>query len=89
MKTLRSYVVGGWHEATAGFTTLVNPSTEEPVARASSQGVDFAAECRAQGFDRTVCSCFVNGAEVATCEDSGGACGLAQRCCKPYFDPFR
>jgi oxepin-CoA hydrolase/3-oxo-5,6-dehydrosuberyl-CoA semialdehyde dehydrogenase len=43
MKTLRSYVVGGWHEATAGFTTLVNPSTEEPVARASSQGVDFAA----------------------------------------------
>lgn len=42
MKTLRSYVAGGWHEATSGFRTLVNPSTEEEVARASSEGVDFA-----------------------------------------------
>ena len=43
MKTLRSYVNGAWHEATEGFATLVNPATEEPVARASSQGIDFAA----------------------------------------------
>ena len=47
MKTLRSYVGGAWHEASADFTTLVNPSTEEPVARVSSNGVDFGAECGA------------------------------------------
>jgi oxepin-CoA hydrolase/3-oxo-5,6-dehydrosuberyl-CoA semialdehyde dehydrogenase len=41
MKTLRSYVYGGWHEADADFATLVDPSTEEPVARASSHGVDY------------------------------------------------
>ncbi|HWM92024.1 MAG TPA: 3,4-dehydroadipyl-CoA semialdehyde dehydrogenase [Thermoanaerobaculia bacterium] len=41
MKTLRSYVNGRWHEATSGFATLVNPSTEEEIARASSQGIDF------------------------------------------------
>jgi oxepin-CoA hydrolase/3-oxo-5,6-dehydrosuberyl-CoA semialdehyde dehydrogenase len=43
MKTLRSWVAGKWHEAGTGFVTLVDPSTEEPVARASSAGVDFAA----------------------------------------------
>jgi oxepin-CoA hydrolase/3-oxo-5,6-dehydrosuberyl-CoA semialdehyde dehydrogenase len=43
MKTLRSYIAGQWHEASDGFATLVNPSTEEPVARASSAGVDFGA----------------------------------------------
>jgi 3,4-dehydroadipyl-CoA semialdehyde dehydrogenase len=43
MKTLRSYVRGGWHEATSGFTTLVDPSTEEEIARASSDGIDFGA----------------------------------------------
>jgi 3,4-dehydroadipyl-CoA semialdehyde dehydrogenase len=43
MKTLRSYIAGDWHEASDGFVTLVDPSTEEPVARASSRGVDFAA----------------------------------------------
>jgi oxepin-CoA hydrolase/3-oxo-5,6-dehydrosuberyl-CoA semialdehyde dehydrogenase len=43
MKTLRSYVRGGWHEAKSGFVTLVDPSTEAPVARASSQGLDFRA----------------------------------------------
>jgi 3,4-dehydroadipyl-CoA semialdehyde dehydrogenase len=41
MKTLKSYVCGRWHEATSGFATLVNPSTEEEIARASSQGIDF------------------------------------------------
>jgi oxepin-CoA hydrolase/3-oxo-5,6-dehydrosuberyl-CoA semialdehyde dehydrogenase len=46
MKTLRSYVCGAWHEADGGFATLVNPSTEEEVARASSGGVDFEALLR-------------------------------------------
>src|SRR5215203_3701606 len=41
MKTLKSYICGRWHEATSGFATLVNPSTEEEIARASSQGIDF------------------------------------------------
>jgi oxepin-CoA hydrolase/3-oxo-5,6-dehydrosuberyl-CoA semialdehyde dehydrogenase len=43
MKTLRSYICGTWHEATSGFATLVDPSTEEPIARASSAGIDFGA----------------------------------------------
>ena len=43
METLKSYVCGGWHEASAGFRELVDPSTGEPVARASSAGVDFGA----------------------------------------------
>jgi oxepin-CoA hydrolase/3-oxo-5,6-dehydrosuberyl-CoA semialdehyde dehydrogenase len=43
MKTLRSYVCGAWHEAGSGFAPLVNPSTEEEIARASSAGVDFGA----------------------------------------------
>jgi oxepin-CoA hydrolase/3-oxo-5,6-dehydrosuberyl-CoA semialdehyde dehydrogenase len=43
MRTLRSYVAGRWHESEAGFSTLYDPSTEEPIARASSDGVDFAA----------------------------------------------
>ena len=32
MKTLRSYVLGRWHEAGSGFASLVNPSTEEEIA---------------------------------------------------------
>jgi oxepin-CoA hydrolase/3-oxo-5,6-dehydrosuberyl-CoA semialdehyde dehydrogenase len=43
MKTLRSYVCGNWHEAKSGFTTLVDPSTEEEIARAASEGIDFGA----------------------------------------------
>lgn len=41
MKTLRSYVAGSWHEAQSGFAMLVDPSTEEEIARASSDGIDF------------------------------------------------
>ena len=41
MKTLRSYVAGRWHEASTGFRTLVDPCSEEPIARASSAGIDF------------------------------------------------
>jgi len=43
MKTLRSYVGGRWHEARSGFTTLVDPATEEEIGRASSEGIDFGA----------------------------------------------
>lgn len=46
MITLRSYVCGDWHQADAGFSDLVDPSTEEVVARASTHGVDFAAVLR-------------------------------------------
>ena len=42
MKTLRSHLAGRWHEADRDFQTLINPSTEEPLARASSSGADFA-----------------------------------------------
>ena len=40
MKTLTSYLAGRWIAADRDFRTLVNPSTEEPVARASSTGAD-------------------------------------------------
>jgi 3,4-dehydroadipyl-CoA semialdehyde dehydrogenase len=43
MKTLKSYVNGRWHQAPSGFVPLVDPSTEEVVAQASSAGVDFGA----------------------------------------------
>jgi oxepin-CoA hydrolase/3-oxo-5,6-dehydrosuberyl-CoA semialdehyde dehydrogenase len=43
MLTLRSYVCGRWIEGGAGLQTLLNPATEEPLARASSDGVDLAA----------------------------------------------
>jgi oxepin-CoA hydrolase/3-oxo-5,6-dehydrosuberyl-CoA semialdehyde dehydrogenase len=43
MKRLRSYVGGSWWEADSGFVPLVDPSTEEEIARVSSAGVDFQA----------------------------------------------
>lgn len=43
MKTLKSYVQGCWREGTGSFVTLVDPSTEEEIARASSEGIDFGA----------------------------------------------
>jgi oxepin-CoA hydrolase/3-oxo-5,6-dehydrosuberyl-CoA semialdehyde dehydrogenase len=43
MKTLRSFVEGKWVEGREPFATLVNPATEEPLARASSTGIDFGA----------------------------------------------
>lgn len=43
MKRLKSFVVGKWYEAGAGFVSLVDPSTEEEIAEASSDGLDFAA----------------------------------------------
>src|SRR5438105_8202351 len=41
MQTLRSFVGGRWVEGKEPFSTLVNPSTEEPLARTSSNGIDF------------------------------------------------
>lgn len=41
MKTLRSFLSGRWHEADGDFQTLVNPATEEPLARASARGADL------------------------------------------------
>jgi oxepin-CoA hydrolase/3-oxo-5,6-dehydrosuberyl-CoA semialdehyde dehydrogenase len=43
MKVLTSYVGGRWYEASSGFTPLVDPSTEEVLAQASSDGLDFEA----------------------------------------------
>ncbi len=43
MRTLLSYVADRWHEAQDGFQPLVDPSSEQPIARASSRGVDFKA----------------------------------------------
>jgi oxepin-CoA hydrolase/3-oxo-5,6-dehydrosuberyl-CoA semialdehyde dehydrogenase len=43
MLTLRSYVGGRWTEGGGTPQTLVNPATEEPLAAASSEGVDLAA----------------------------------------------
>ena len=57
--------------------------------KGACQGSFFAVECRDQGFGRTSCSCFVNGAEVGGCEDTGPTCNLAERCCRPYFAEFR
>ena len=41
MRTLRSHVLGRWHQADTGFVPLHNPCTEEPIAQASSRGIDF------------------------------------------------
>jgi oxepin-CoA hydrolase/3-oxo-5,6-dehydrosuberyl-CoA semialdehyde dehydrogenase len=43
MLTLRSYVGGRWTEGGGTPQTLVNPATEEPLAAASSEGVDLTA----------------------------------------------
>jgi oxepin-CoA hydrolase/3-oxo-5,6-dehydrosuberyl-CoA semialdehyde dehydrogenase len=43
MKTLRSYLGGRWTEGSGAPQTLVNPATEEPLARVSSEGLDLAA----------------------------------------------
>ncbi|MEZ4273034.1 MAG: 3,4-dehydroadipyl-CoA semialdehyde dehydrogenase [Myxococcota bacterium] len=43
IQTLKSYTAGKWFEAREGLIDLVNPTTEEIIARASSRGIDFAA----------------------------------------------
>src|SRR5436190_4590497 len=52
MRTLRSHVEGKWVDGKEPFATLVNPATEEPLARTSTAGIDFGAVLeygRAQG----------------------------------------
>ena len=51
MIELQSYLSGKWIRGTGKFAELVNPSTEAPVATASTEGVDFAA---AYAFARDV-----------------------------------
>src|SRR5215470_2415901 len=43
MLTLRSFVGGRWEEGTGTPQTLLNPATEEPLARAASEGIDLVA----------------------------------------------
>ena len=43
MKSLSSYLGGRWIEGTGTPQVLVNPATEEPLAHASSEGIDLAA----------------------------------------------
>ena len=43
MLQLRSYVSGRWQAGSGLSQTLLNPTTEEPLAQASSEGVDLAA----------------------------------------------
>jgi len=43
MQTLRSYLEGKWVEGKAPFATLVDPSTEEPLAQTSTAGLDLGA----------------------------------------------
>ncbi|MEW5848915.1 MAG: 3,4-dehydroadipyl-CoA semialdehyde dehydrogenase [Myxococcota bacterium] len=46
MITLKSYVSGQWVAGKSNPATLVNATTEAPVAEASTDGVDFAAALR-------------------------------------------
>jgi oxepin-CoA hydrolase/3-oxo-5,6-dehydrosuberyl-CoA semialdehyde dehydrogenase len=43
MLVLRSYVSGGWVAGTGAPQALLNPTTEEPLAHASSEGIDLKA----------------------------------------------
>lgn len=41
MRIVRNYTLGAWRDGTGGFVPLVDPCSEEPIAQASSHGVDF------------------------------------------------
>jgi len=43
MQVLESYLAGRWVRGTGEGQTLLNPATEEPLATASSEGLDLAA----------------------------------------------
>src|SRR5688572_25910918 len=43
MRDLESYVVGAWRKGSAAPSVLVNPATEEPLAQASTGGIDMRA----------------------------------------------
>ncbi|WP_437893491.1 hypothetical protein [Sorangium sp. So ce124] len=55
----------------------------------SCPNASLGVECHPDMRDGFVCSCFVNGKELATCQDVGPACELAHGCCEPFFDEFR
>lgn len=46
MITLKSFLGGRWQEGTGEPQTLVDPSTEEPLARTSTEGLDLAGAVR-------------------------------------------
>jgi len=46
MITLESFVSGRWQEGAGEPSILVDPSTEEPLARTSTEGLDFGAAMR-------------------------------------------
>ena len=54
MKTLRSYIGDRWVEGSGARQTLVNPATEEPLAEASSDGLDLAAALAWSGRRRAL-----------------------------------
>ena len=43
MQVLRSFLSGRWIEGSGATQILVNPATEDPLATASSGGIDLAA----------------------------------------------
>lgn len=44
--TIESFLLGEWRAGSGEGTTLVNPATERPVAKASTAGLDFGAALR-------------------------------------------
>ncbi|MEX2467707.1 MAG: 3,4-dehydroadipyl-CoA semialdehyde dehydrogenase [Gemmatimonadota bacterium] len=46
MIKLKSFVNGTWQEGTGKPSVLVDPSTEEPIAESSTEGLDFAGAVR-------------------------------------------
>lgn len=50
MQTLGNFVLGNWHSGSGKKALLVNPATEETIAEAYTEGVDFSA---ALEFSRT------------------------------------
>ena len=44
MQTLTSYVQGRWHAGTGASVTLYNPTTEAPLAVASSGGTELGRD---------------------------------------------
>jgi oxepin-CoA hydrolase/3-oxo-5,6-dehydrosuberyl-CoA semialdehyde dehydrogenase len=43
MERLQSYVLGRWHDAAGDLATLVDPTSETPIAQCGSGGIDFGA----------------------------------------------
>lgn len=50
-------------------------------------GAQVSAVCT-EGPMGVICSCAMNGMEIATCSDGLLSCGLEEGCCAPFFQPF-